>query len=358
MRLVRLLVTLCFALCAAAAAHAETAGQVIFAQGDALALREGRIVPLASGSPVESGDQIHTGADSYLQIRFTDWSLISLRPRTDFVVERYVYEQMTRGREQAFFVLLNGGLRSLTGMIGHRNRANYRMRTSTATIGVRGTHYGVLICKDDCRNEDGSLGENGVYGGVIEGRIAVSPYGGAPLEREFGAGEYFRLDNENSIPLRLFVPPAFFWDKLDPQARWRGRTFAGAPWKPAPTASGDPIGIPGSLLRSDGSLALSPITAPVLSQVGTLTSSTVNTVAGPLASTLSLVSPVIAPVATVAAPIIAPVMPVIAPVAPVLAPIAPIVPVTPIVSAPPAAVLPTLPALPPVTTLPSLLPRR
>jgi len=401
MRLARLLVTLSIAFCAASAARADTAGQVMFAYGETLALREGRIVRLITGAPVESGDQIHTGVESYLQIRFTDWSVISLRPRTDFVIEDYAYEQRRGGRERAFFTLLSGGLRSLTGMIGHRDRGHYRVRTKTSAIGVRGTHYSVLICKEDCRLADGSLGEDGLYGGVIDGRIAVSPYGGGTLEREFGAGEYFRLENEHSIPVPLFVPPSFFWDKLEPQARSGSRTFAGIPWKPAPgpgssdrgsPVAGDVTDIAGSLLRADGSLMLSPITAPLLSPVGTRVGSTVGSVTAPLTplvgSTVSalMTSPLVAPVTsivgsatgplltpvlTAVAPvtgataplvntIVAPLAPVIAPViAPVAPVIAPLVPVAPVIAPPTNTVsLPSVPSLPVTGGLPSLLPKK
>src|SRR5882672_7997677 len=179
MRLARLLVVLCFAVCGTAVARADTAAQVMFAYGETHALRSGRILQLHAGSTVESGDQLHTGVDSYLQIRFTDWGVMSLRPRTDFVIDQYAYEPRVGGLERAFFSLLSGGVRSLTGLIGHRNRSNYRMRTTMTSIGIRGTHYSVLICNQDCKLDDGRIGEDGVYGGVIEGRIAVSPYGGA-----------------------------------------------------------------------------------------------------------------------------------------------------------------------------------
>jgi len=376
MILARLLAALCFVF-VAVSARAETAGQVLAAYGDAHALRAGRIYHLSPGAPVESGDQLHTGAESYLQIRFTDWGVISLRPRTDFVVDEYAYDARTGGRERAFFSLLNGGIRSLTGLIGHRDRANYRLRTTTSTIGIRGTHYSVLICKQDCRYADGSLGSDGLYGGVIDGRIAVSPYGGAALEREFGAGEYFRLDNEKAIPVPLFAPPQFFWDKSGLQSRAGGRTFAGVPWAREPAPGGDPTGIAGSLLRTDGSLALSPITAPVLNLVEGVAGSTVSTVTAPVtplvASTVGTLSPAVAPVTSLvgslAAPALAPVAPVIAPIAaPVVAPVAPVIaPIVPIIgpvagpiAAPaPSVTLPVAPTLPPITGgLPSLLPKK
>jgi hypothetical protein len=339
MPLARLLVTLCFAFCAAAAARADNAGQVLSAAGEAHALRGGRILQLYPGAPVESGDLIHTGADSYVQIRFTDWSLISLRPRTDFIVDEYAYEANRGGSERAFFILIRGGIRSLTGLIGHRNRANYHLSTTTSTIGIRGTHYSVLICKQDCRNADGSLGPDGLYGGVLEGRIAVTPYGGDALEREFGAGEYFRLDNENAVPARLFAPPAFFWD---PQAQLESRTFAGVLWRdeiPLVTgATADLLGTAGSLLRTGDSLVLSPITAPVLSQVSPVLGQTVALAGSTLSPVIASLSPIVAPVASIAPP----------------TPIAAVA--TPPVS---AVTLPTVPSLPGITTtLPSLLPKK
>ena len=373
MRSVRWLVALCLAVFAAAAL-ADTAGQVMFAYGETHALRQGRILVLHAGSPVESGDQLHTGVDSYLQVRFTDWGVMSLRPRTDFVIDEYEYEQREGGLQRAFFSLLGGGVRSLTGLIGHRDHSHYRLRTMMTSIGIRGTHYSVLICNQDCRLDDGRLGEDGVYGGVLEGRIAVSPYGGPQLEREFAAGEYFRLASANSVPEPFFAPPPFFWDKREPQARAAGKTFAGIPWKPSPgaapaasdstgaVASGDATGVAGSLLRTNGSLTLSPITAPVLSQVvtpvlaqtGTQLGSAVGALTAPLApvvgsaantlspvtamlgsTTSSLVNPVLAPVAPVLGSAVGSVVNPVAPLAPVLGsavgsvvnPVAPIAPV-------------------------------
>ena len=421
MRFLRLLVAASVVLVFAAAARAETAGQILAAYGEALALRDGRIVQLHPGASIESGDQIHTGAESYVQIRFTDWGLISLRPRTDFVVDDYVYEASQGGRERAFFILLRGGVRSLTGLIGHRDHAHYRLRTPTSTIGIRGTHYSVLICRQDCLNADGTLGEDGLYGGVTEGRIAVSPYGGGALEREFGAGEFFRLVDENSVPARLFQPPSFFWDRLDPQARAASKTFAGIPWsgKTLPVANQGPSdttapAATGGVTGLAGPLPVSSITAPLLSPVTTLVGSTVNALAAPVtplvgavadsvgsvlspvvstvgsvvnpvlapvASTVgSVVNPVLAPVAStvgsvanpvlapvastvgsVVNPVLAPVAPVLAPVAPVLAPVAPVLaPIAPVIS--PTAPAVTLPSVPLVSGVVggvgSLLPKK
>jgi hypothetical protein len=364
LRLLPVLAVLCFSAFAAPA-RAETAGQVLAVVGEALALRAGTITRLVAGAGVESGDQIHTGPDSSIQIRFTDWGFVSLRARTDFVVDDYVYEAGRGGRERAFFSLLNGGVRSLTGAIGHRDHSAFRLRATTATVGVRGTHFSLLICKQDCRNPDGSLGEDGLYGQVFDGRIAVSPYGGASLEREFKAGESFRLVNENSIPGPLFSAPPFLPDRLDPQARSGGAPIASVggviPGAGSPAANPDPLpAVTGGLattlvstLPASGVL-VTPLAKQVVLPAADLAGSTVNAVLSmpalgpimPLAgAALNAVPAVVAPILPAAGSLVNSVVPVLP---------APVVPPVTVPGLPPVTVptLPpvTAPTLPPVTT--------
>jgi hypothetical protein len=80
MRLAQLLSALCVSFLAALPARADAAGQVLAVVGEALALRADQIVALFPGAPVESGDHIHTGPSSNVQIRFTDWGFVSLAP--------------------------------------------------------------------------------------------------------------------------------------------------------------------------------------------------------------------------------------------------------------------------------------
>jgi len=223
-RWTRLLGVFCVAFCAAALAlptHAEPAGKVLSADGDVLVLRGSQILRLSRGAAVESGDQIHTGSDGKVLIVFTDSGLVWIRANSDFVVDEYAYVQ--GGREAAFFSLLKGGARSVTGLIGRRTRSNFRLRVPVATIGIRGTDFSVVMCQRDCRDSDGTTAARGLYGEVIQGRIAVTPFEDRLLEREFGAGEFFHLADERSSPTPLFLPPPFL-RKQDEQARFMGQT--------------------------------------------------------------------------------------------------------------------------------------
>ena len=251
-RWTRLLGVFCVAFCAAALAlpaRAEPAGKVLTADGDVLVLRGSQILRLSRGAAVESGDQIHTGTDGKVLIVFTDSGLVWIRANSDFVVDEYSYAQ--GGREAAFFSLLKGGARSVTGLIGRRTRSNFRLRVPVATIGIRGTDFSVVMCQRDCRDSDGSAAAKGLYGEVIEGRIAVTPFEDRLLEREFGAGEFFHLADERSSPTPLFLAPPFLRSKQDEQTRSMEQTGIAV----APGITGV---TPGTV-----SAVLTPIAAPV-----------------------------------------------------------------------------------------------
>src|SRR5437879_12121846 len=128
-RWTRLLGFFCVVFCAAALAlpaRAEPAGKVLTADGDVLVLRGSQILRLFRGVAVESGDQIHTGSDGKVLIVFTDSGLVWIRANSDFVVDEYSYAQ--GGREAAFFSLLKGGARAVTGLSGPRPRRHGQPR--------------------------------------------------------------------------------------------------------------------------------------------------------------------------------------------------------------------------------------
>lgn len=131
-----------FMLLITANAYAASVGTVIFSQGKIFstsASSQTRV--LTKGSAVESGDTIKTEADAMLQITMIDGAKFALQPNTTFKVDDYIYNGAEDGNERAFFSLVKGALRTVTGVIGKKNKQNYSGRTPTATIGVRGTEY-------------------------------------------------------------------------------------------------------------------------------------------------------------------------------------------------------------------------
>lgn len=192
-------------------ASVDTAARVLVSAGDNAVVRAGKKLPLKSGDEVLAGDTLHIGAASNAQLRFTDSSIVALRPNTVFRVEQYRFKA-NAAEDESIFSLLKGGLRTLTGLIGKANEKNYQVKTPNATIGIRGTHYALLLCEGDCRRDDGSLAENGLYGHTVDGRIVVDNGGG---EETFGRNVYFFAAGDKRPAQGLVAPPPFLADALE-----------------------------------------------------------------------------------------------------------------------------------------------
>ncbi len=120
------------------------AGRVTFAFGDVMIERGEQQLKARRGVILEAGDTVRTGSGR-AQLRFRDGGYMSLQPDTVFRIDEYRFDGEADGNERSFFSLLKGGLRAITGLIGHLNRDGFRLRTPTVTIGIRGTEFGVQI---------------------------------------------------------------------------------------------------------------------------------------------------------------------------------------------------------------------
>ncbi|MGE0484645.1 MAG: FecR domain-containing protein [Gammaproteobacteria bacterium] len=120
---------------------ATRAANVDFVVGKVSATaQDGSSRALNKGAVVQVGDTIETG-EGRAWLRFTDGGYMSLQPGTEFRVDEYRFEGEDDTEEKGFFSLLKGGMRAISGFVGHRNRDAYRVNTPVATIGIRGTEY-------------------------------------------------------------------------------------------------------------------------------------------------------------------------------------------------------------------------
>lgn len=124
-------------------AHAgQVVGTVTDVSGPLLARRaDGTVKALAAQSTVEQGDTLVTEKGTYARIKFIDNGDITLRPNTQFKIENFSYEAGKPEADSAIFTLFKGGLRSITGLLGKRNKERFGLNTPTATIGIRGTIF-------------------------------------------------------------------------------------------------------------------------------------------------------------------------------------------------------------------------
>jgi hypothetical protein len=149
------------------------------------------------------------GERSALQVRFIDESIMALRANTQLKIQDFEYKKNSQS-DRSLVSLVKGGLRTITGLIGKNNARAYGIQTATATVGIRGTHFTLVACNNDCANADGSTVPNGLFGGVTDGRISVVNNTG---EAEFDQQENFYLASMNSVPERLLTPPGILVDR-------------------------------------------------------------------------------------------------------------------------------------------------
>lgn len=144
----RLLAAALVALAPLAAAAA--AGQFTFVVGEVTLVKaSGQRVTAVRGTAVDSGDHIVTGVNGMAQLTMVDQARLSLRPNTQFAIERY--PESKESTEGAVLSLLRGTLRAFTGLIAASNRDRFMMKTRVATVGIRGSGNILYACEGkDC----------------------------------------------------------------------------------------------------------------------------------------------------------------------------------------------------------------
>lgn len=95
-------------------------------------------------SPVYQGDTLITGVGGKAQVRFIDGTIMTLMADTSFRVDKYSMQARGDDRNAVSTSLIKGGLRSITGSIAKQSPEAFKVETDIATIGIRGTDFGVL----------------------------------------------------------------------------------------------------------------------------------------------------------------------------------------------------------------------
>jgi hypothetical protein len=227
---------------------AQVAGTISNLSGALLARKaDGSVKVLGLKSEVEQGDTLVSEKGTYALIRLIDGSTITLKPNTTFKIEAFAYAADKPAEDSASFSLVKGGLRSITGLLGKRNKEKFELKTPTATIGIRGTTFDVDYVEETAESvaarqdylmaSTAGLGDSmpvkplqlaqsaprtpapgalapGLYVHVIDGLINLSNKGGV---QAFGAGQFGFTPSFSQPPVvlprnpgLLFSPPATF----------------------------------------------------------------------------------------------------------------------------------------------------
>ncbi len=174
--------------------------------------------PARIGEPIAELERIQTGADGQALIRLNDGTLLALRANTQLTPLRYRQAAAPGERDGMVMQLLRGSLRAVTGLIGKRSPDTVQFRTTTATIGIRGTDFDMTVVEGAAAEAGGTV--EGLYHRVNDGATVLENAAGDKLPVAAGEvalapadlarhGAQFGLIKGGVDVLRLFRATAF-----------------------------------------------------------------------------------------------------------------------------------------------------
>lgn len=175
---------------------AWAAGNIDTVRGEANIInRDGQPRAAVKGERVVEGETVATGAAGEVIFLTDDSGVLAVRPLSRVVIEKY--EISGTDKDTVTLRLLRGALRSITGWIGKTAPRNYRVVTSTATVGIRGTDHETVVA------EEGA--EPGTYDRVYGGETALETAQGSVFLQ---SGQTGQARGRDSVPQLLPQAPA------------------------------------------------------------------------------------------------------------------------------------------------------
>jgi hypothetical protein len=158
---------------------------------------------LRAGDPVFVGETIRAKSTGEAVLRTDDAGIVAVRPGAIFVVDRFSADGHTS--DHLSLQLAKRALRMITGWIGRINRAEHRVFTATATIGVRGTDHEPYVMSADLAQT--LRQKEGTYDKVNRGGTTMEVKGNR-LDIDAGRVEFVRSAPELRIRglLTLLLP--------------------------------------------------------------------------------------------------------------------------------------------------------
>jgi len=121
-------------------------GKISAMKGDVTINRDAKIIKAEIGSILEKNDIINTKKSARVQVVFKDKTVISIGKNSAFHIEDYIFSESKKPK--ATFGLTKGFFKTITGKIGKINPEGFKLKTKTASIGIRGTIILVEVEED------------------------------------------------------------------------------------------------------------------------------------------------------------------------------------------------------------------
>jgi hypothetical protein len=184
-------------------------GQITALVGDVKISRDSKTILAKLGEKLEKNDVINSAKASKAQVTLNDNTIITIGQNSTLNIFDYAYDVNKPKDSKASFGFMKGSFKSITGKIGKINKERFKLKTKSASIGIRGTtiigNQQVIVCTDGAI----SVTANGITVNVEKQELTRTPQGQGPtppeplkqgtldtLEQQSGAGN----NSENTQP--------------------------------------------------------------------------------------------------------------------------------------------------------------
>ncbi|MGB9801414.1 MAG: FecR family protein, partial [Arcobacter sp.] len=127
-------------------------GQITALVGDVNISRDSNTILAKLGEKLEKNDVINSAKGSKAQITLDDNTIITIGQNSTLNIFDYVYDESNPKDSKASFGFMKGSFKSITGKIGKINKERFKLKTKSASIGIRGTtiigNQQIIICTD------------------------------------------------------------------------------------------------------------------------------------------------------------------------------------------------------------------
>jgi hypothetical protein len=122
----------------------EHAGMIKKVSGDVDIQRQTTSIKAEKGILLAKQDVLVSGDNGYAGIMFTDGTVITIGPKTEFRIDSYVFAPETGEYDFSFF-LEKGSAVYNSGKISKLSPESVKITTPKATVGIRGTRFIIKV---------------------------------------------------------------------------------------------------------------------------------------------------------------------------------------------------------------------
>jgi flagellar biogenesis protein FliO len=171
-------------------------GKITAIKGDVVVTRDTKELPAKVGFILELKDTVITKDNSKALVLLNDKTSITVGKNSDLGIENFILDLQKPAKSEATFKFGKGIFRTITGQIGKINKEKFKIKTKSASIGIRGTVFLVEVQPDILKI------------GVEDGGIFMSPLDQNIDPQEIQKGEVLTY---NDVTKEFKVEPLAEW---------------------------------------------------------------------------------------------------------------------------------------------------